>query len=161
VVQLAMRDRAKKEIESGRKLMDAALQTETSDPDATKLNYTKAAQFFDKADALVDGIARSYRVEIARRRIAVIRRDADAEAERFDKAMAKLGRQNMTAQEYQTLVLNLTHLLDSVRDNLQLILTAAKPYPRDLVLELKWAELDLKKIEGMRKVLLDEANGQK
>ena len=161
VLQAALRERAKKEIEAGRKLMDAAQKVEATDPESAKPKYAQAAACFDKADALTENIARSYRIEIARRRIAVIRRDADADAEKFDKAMSKLGKANLSPQEYQNLLLNLIRLLDNVRDNLNLVVTAAKPYTKELVLELKWAELDLKKLDGMRKILLDELNGAK
>lgn len=156
VLMAALRERAKREIEAGRKHMEAAQKVESSDPEAGKARYFQAAICFDKADALVDNIARSYRIEIARRRIAVIRRDADADAEKFDKAMSKMGKANLGPQEYQNMILNLVRLLDNVRDNLNLVTAAAKPYAKELVLELKWAELDLKKLESMRKILLEE-----
>jgi hypothetical protein len=156
VAQAALHERAKKEIEAGRKFMDAAQKLESADVEAAKGKYVQAAGSFDKADALVDGIARSYRIEIARRRI-----DADGDAEKFDKAMSKLGKSNLSPQEYQNMILSLVRLLDNVRDNLQLVIAAAKPFPKELVLELKWAELDLKKMDGMRKILLDEFNGSK
>jgi hypothetical protein len=161
VVQAALRERAKKELESGRKLMEAAQRAEPGDAEVAKAKYLQASQAFDRADAMVDGIARSYRIEIARRRIVAIRRDTDADAERFDKAMGKLGKANLTPQEYQNMILNLIRLLDNVRENLNLVLAAGKAYPKELVLELKWAELDLKKLDGMRKILLDELNGTK
>ncbi|MFB3890969.1 MAG: hypothetical protein ACE15C_02970 [Phycisphaerae bacterium] len=161
VLQAAIRDRAKKEIDAGRKLMDAAAKVEPTDPEAAKVKCLQALQNFDRADALVDQISRSYRLEIVRRRIAAMRKDADADADRFDKALAKFGTKTVSPQEQQNMMLNLIRLLDNVRDNLKNIVTAAKPYPRDLVLELKWAELDLKKLEAMRKFLLDELNGAK
>lgn len=161
VVQAALRERAKRDLEAGRKLMDAARRADASDVEVAKLKYVQAGLAFDKADALVENISRSYRIEIARRRIAAIRRDTDADAERFDRALSKLGKTNLSGQEYQNMILNLVRLLDNVRDNLGLVMSAGKAYPKELVLELKWAELDLKKLEGMRKILLDELNGTK
>ena len=161
VAQAALHERAKREIEAGRKLMDAAQKIESADAEGARGKYVQAAGSFDKADALEEGIARSYRIEIARRRIAAIRRDADTDAEKFDKSMSKLGKSNLTPQEYQNMILGLVRTLDNVRDNLQLVIAAAKPFPKELVLELKWAELDLKKMDGMRKILLDEFNGSK
>lgn len=157
----ALHDRAKKEIDAGRKLMDAGLKAEDTDMDVANRKYFLATQAFDRADAMVEDIARGHRIEIIRRRIAAVRRDVEADAQKFDKDMAKLGKKDLSAQEYNTMVLSMIRTLDNVRDNLQAIQNHAKPYPRELVLEAQWAQRDLKRIEGMRKILLDDINGQK
>lgn len=160
VLEAALHDRAKKEIIAGRKIMEAAAAIERVDPNGAKTKYAQASQAFDRADWLVDGISRSYRVEIVRRQIAQMRKISDVHAEHFDAAMDKLGRQDLSGQEYRTTVLNLIQLLDNVRDSLQAVLSAAKAYPQELLLEVKWAEIDLKKMDAMRKVLTDEIDGQ-
>ena len=47
------------------------------------------------------------------------------------------------------------------RDDLKKIMAVARPYPRELVLEIKWAELDLTKVNSMRKILVTEIDGRK
>ena len=161
VLEAALRDRAKKEIKAGRELLEAAQQAGPSDPDAAKVKYFQASKSLDRADALVEGIAHSYRIEIARRRIADLRKEVDAEANKFDAAMAKLGKQEVTPAAYREMINKLIHSIDSVRDNLKTVLSIAKPYPRDLVMEITWAQADLKKIESMREILLAEIDAEK
>ncbi|HUS48466.1 MAG TPA: hypothetical protein VM098_10105 [Phycisphaerae bacterium] len=159
VLEAALRDRAKEEISAGRKFIQDAQKAD--DPDTAKARYAQATQAFDRADALVPDIARSYRIEIVRRRIAALRNDADLDAKAFDKEMASLGKTGMVSQAYRNKVLRLIYLLDRVRDNLKQLLEVAKPYPRELVLEAKWAELDLKKLKEMREVLTGELDGKR
>lgn len=158
-LQAALHDRAKKEIEAARKLIQEA--PKAPDPDAARAKNAQAARFLDRAEALAPGIARSYRVEMARARIAALRKDSDKDAQEFDKEMATLGRDDMAAAAYRAKVQRLIYLLDNVRDDLKEILDACKPYPRDLILEVTWAELDLKKIKEMREVLAGELDAKK
>jgi hypothetical protein len=156
VLEAALRDKAKQEIKSGREVMDAATKMEPTDPDGAMAKYLQAGKAFDRADAMVADIARSYRIEIARRRITAIRKDADADAKKFDAALATLGKKDMTAQAYRSMVQRLMHNIDSVRESLKGVIDIAKPYPRELVLEVEWAQQDLKKIEAMRVILASE-----
>jgi len=161
VLQAALLDAARKQINVGRSHMADAQKLEPSDSEAAKAKYASASSAFDRAEAIVPGIARSYHVEIARRRIAVMRKDVDADARKFDQAMSQLGRKNLSQQEYRELVQRLIHHLGNVRDGLKGVLSVAKPYPSDLVLEIKWAELDLQKTEEMRRILTAELDGDK
>lgn len=161
VLEAALHDLAKEKIEAGKKLMAEAGKMERTDPDPAARKYAQAARAFDHADALVPNVARSFRVEIVRRRIAAIRKDADADARKFDEAMKKLGVKDMSPAAYRNMILRLMHHLDGTRDELKKIVAIAKPYPRELVLEIKWAELDLTKIESMRKILVTELDGRK
>jgi len=161
VLKAALRDRAKEQIVSGRALLEAARSLEASDPDAAKAKYFQAEKCFNRADAMVPDIARSYRVEIARRRIAAIRNETQADARNFDASMAKLGNQDLSAKDYHTMVLRMIRQLDDVRGKLGTIQTIAKPFPNDLVLEVQWAKADLKKIESMRQVLAAEVEGER
>jgi hypothetical protein len=161
VLEAALRDEAKKEIEAGRKLLDEAQKLAPTDPDSANLKYALADQCFQRADAMIPNIARAHRVDIARRKIAAMRKDADTDARDFDEQMAKLGVKDMAPQAYNTMLQRLIHHLDSTRDNLKRIIELAQAYPKELVLELKWAELDLTKIENMRKILVTELDGRK
>ena len=160
-LEAALRDEAKKEIEAGRKVLDEAQKLAPTDPDSANLKYALADQCFQRADAMIPGIARAHRVDISRRKIAAIRKDADADAKDFDEQMAKLGVRDMAPQAYNTMIQRLIHHLDSTRDDLKRIIELAQAYPNDLVLELKWAELDLTKIEDMRKILVTALDGRK
>jgi len=161
VLQAALRDRAKEQIVSGRALLAAARSLDASDPDAAKVKYFQAEKCFKRADAMVADIARSYRVEIARRRIAAIRNETQADARSFDASMAKLGSQDLSPKDYRAMVLRMMRQLDNVREKLGTIQTLAKPFPNDLVLEVQWAKADLKKIESMREVLATEVESER
>jgi hypothetical protein len=161
VLAAALRDLAKVDIAAGRKRMEEARKLERTDPDSAWQLYARAEQAFDRADALVDDITRSYRIEITRRKIAAIRRDVDADARKFEEAMGKLGLKPMSAQAFRSYILRMIHHLDSTRDNLQRIRGIAEPYSQELLLEMKWAELDLTTIEGLRKILVARLDEKK
>ncbi len=161
VLQAAVRDVAKEQIDLGRKAMDAAAKAGSSDPDEAKKLYARATGHFDHADVLVPNISRSFRVEICRRQIGAAREDVQAWTKKFDGLMSTLGKENLSPKAYRTLIMRMVHYLDNIQRGLESIITIAKPYPRDLVLEIKWAQLDLKKIEAMRKDLVDELNATK
>ncbi len=161
VLKAALRDRAKKMIQSGRESMEEAAKIESSNETGARALYAKAEKAFDRADALVDGISRSYRIEIARRRIASLRKIVETNAGKFDEAKEKLGRKNMTPSGYTDAILGMNHYLNNVREHLEKIIELAKPYPEELVLEIKWAQADLEKIDEMQEVLvaeLDDSN---
>ncbi len=160
VLQAALWDRAKEHIAAGRKIMDEARAIQETDPDTARTKYLLAGRTFDKSDALVEGISRSYRIEIARRQIVVLRRDSESNARKFDLLMESLGSQKMSPAEYRNTVVRLIHYLDNVREDLTSILALAKPYAQELALETKWAELDLQRIEEMRRVLKKELDGR-
>ena len=161
VLAAALRDMAKEDIAAGRKLMDEARKLELTDPDSAWQKYARAEQAFDRADALVASITRSYRIEIARRKIAAIRKDADSDARKFDEAMGKLGLKPMSATAFKSFNLRMIHHLDSTRDDLRRIRGIAEPYSQELVLEIKWAELDLARIEGLREILVARLDEKK
>lgn len=156
VLEIALRDKAKEEINLGKKHLAEAIKFEPTNPSDAKTKYDAALRNFDRADAIVVGIAKSWKVQIARRRITALRKIADASAKQFDEAMGKLGQEALLPQDYKSKVTKLLQHLTRVRDQLKKILDVAKPYPQELLLEIKWAELDLKKIDGMRKILQAE-----
>lgn len=156
----ALRQKAKAEVDAARKILDEARKLEATDSDAAKVKYIQAGKLYDRADAMVPNIARSYRIEIARRRIATLRKYIDADAARFDAQMEKLARESMTGEAYEGVVVRMIHQLDTVRSNLTEVLDIAKPFPRELILEIKWAELDLQRIDSMKTILRSELHGQ-
>jgi hypothetical protein len=159
-MQAALHNKAKREVLAGEALMDEALKLQPSDPDGAKAKTNQAVKCFDNSDALVDNISRSCRIEIARRRIAAILKDTDADEKKFDALKEGLGKQDLPPEKYKAMVVRLIHHLDNVRDGKKEILNIAKPYSRDLLLEIKWAESDLKTIEDLRSVLTAELNGE-
>lgn len=161
VLQAALRDCAKKLTDAGRTEMELAGKLEASDPNSASAALAKAGAMFDKADILVPDISRSYRVEIARRRITRLRREADTEVAKFDKEIAALGKKAATPDQYHEMVTRMIQDLDGVRDNILAILILARSYPRELIIEITMAETNLKKIDSMRKILVDELDGQK
>ncbi len=158
VLTAALRDRAKKKVRSGRKIMSAARKLEHSDPKPAHLKYKRAMRMFEHADALSEGIARSYRVEIIRRRIDMVRRDSDAEARKFDAMVKTLGKESFSPQAYRRKLLDMIRRVDNICVPLKEILALTKPYPRDLFLEIQWAESDLKKMKTIRNVLTETLN---
>ncbi len=156
VLEIALHDKAKKEIDLGKKNLDDAIAVEPTDASTAKNKYDAATKNFDRADALVDGIAKSWKIQIARRRITALRKVADENAKLFDDAKSKLGQETLSSQDYKTRINKLIQYLNRVKDQLEKIIEIAQPYPQELLLEIKWAELDLKKIKEMRKILLAE-----
>jgi tetratricopeptide (TPR) repeat protein len=156
VLSAALRDQAKEAIAEGAELMGEAREDEPTEPDAARVKYAKALKAFDRADTLVPDIARTYRVEITRRRINSLRGEVEADAEEFDKLSASLGAEAMTSREYQQMILRMLHRLNNIRDSLKEILILIGPYERELYLESKWAQADLRKTESMRRALSEE-----
>ena len=161
VLEAALHDLARRKVDAGQALVEEAQKLEPTDADGANARYAQALKVFDLAEALCPGVTRPNRIEIARRKIAVFRKDADADARQFDEAMKRLGQHDLTPLVYRNMLLRLVHHLDSTRDDLKRILDAARAYPDELVLEIKWAELDLTKVEGMRKILQAEIDGKK
>ena len=167
VLDAALHDRATKtELEAGKKLLAEARKVEPTDPDAARTKYSLATLRFQRADAMVagtrtPGIARAWHVEIARRRISAIRKIVDVDAKKCDEIDASLGRSEMSKKDYRAMMLRMMYHLGNAREGLKDILALAKPHPRALILEIKWAEVDLKKIEGWRKVLATELDNGK
>ena len=161
VMEAALRDRAKKHVDAGRALLKEAAQAEPLDPEAARAKYAQAARAFDQADALVPEIARSYRLEIARRKITAVRQDIEGDSASFDREMAQLGQSDLSAPAYRNKIVKMMHSLDGVRKGLQNVLEIAGAYPRELVLEIKWADLDLQRVRQMRDILAAELDGAK
>jgi hypothetical protein len=160
VLQAALRDQAVVEIGRGRELMAEAQKLSASDAEAARARWFRASRAFDRADAMVEDIARSYRVELARQRIAQLRHSIEDDARQFDQTLNTLGRQDLSPQQYHALVRRMIRRLDTVRGDLRTILDLTEPYPRELILEAQWAQADLEKIESMRQTLADELHGE-
>lgn len=156
VLEAALHDRARQEVEVGRELMASASKAERSEPPAARLQYFRANQAFDRAEALQPDIARSYRVEICRRRISGLRTRARDEAEAFDDELDALGERELSPTAYRSRLLQMKARLERLRRDLEAMLDIARPYPRDLVLEIGWAETDLDRVEKLRLALVEE-----
>ena len=159
VLQAALADKAKKDISAARQLIEE--MRNAGDAEAFKSKAASAGKALDRAEAMAPGIARSYRVEIVRLRIGRIRDEADQVARDFDKESNTLGKVDLPVPAYRAKVQKLISLLDTMGGDLKEIVEISKPFPRDLLLDVKWAELDLKKNKEMRDVLVGELDVRK
>jgi hypothetical protein len=160
VVKAALLELARKDIETARAAMAEVEKLEATDPPAAESRYAALSAGLDKADALAEGIARSYKVELARRRVGIIRRGADADARKFDQETKSLGKVDLPPAEYKNLVVRLLRLLDNIRDDLNNELAIAQPYPQELLLEIQFARDDLKRIGSLRQTLQAELDAK-
>ena len=156
VLEAALREKARGFITAGAKKLAQARAVEPTEPEQALRTYMSALAEFGRADALVAGIARSYRIQITRRRIALIRKGAESLATRFDAELTSLGRRNISRRAYEEKVARMMRHLKSIGEELARILALAQPYPKELILEIKWAELDKQKIVGMQATLRQE-----
>ncbi|KPK86805.1 MAG: hypothetical protein AMJ81_00240 [Phycisphaerae bacterium SM23_33] len=158
VLAAALRDRAKQAIALGQQLMAEARKFERTEPEAAKSRYEQAKKHFDTADLLVPRIARSFRVEIARRRIAMIRTGMNVQAEVFDRLMGELGKKNLTPAAYKEQNARMLRALNHVHSDLNAILELAEPFERELVLEITDANGRLGTVNALREILTKELN---
>jgi hypothetical protein len=156
VLQAALLDRAKAHVAAGREIMDEAQTLEATDPASARARYLAAGRALDKADALVEGISRSHRVQIARRQIRSLWKDVRADGERLQEEVNALGVQRMSPTAYRRKVQRMLYLANRVRSDLQDILKVAEPYPRELIVMAKTAERRLETMDRMRQRLAGE-----
>lgn len=156
VLQAALRDQAVVAVKEGRGLMDEARQLELTEPEAAKAKYAQAQRSFDTADALSSGISRSYRVEIARRRIAMISKGMNVEAEKFDALKEELGKQSMTPAAYANLGTRMKRALSHVRGDLEAVLQLTSPFQQELALEVTDATLRIQRVKALLDVINTE-----
>lgn len=160
VLSAALRDHAKAAIKKARAVVGEGKKLELTEPEAAKAKYALAAKTFDLADAIVPNIARFDRVEIARRRIAMITRSMNIEAGKFDTLKAELGKRELTPAAYRDLIVRMLRALNHVRSDLGVILQLAGPFERELVLELTDATHRLQRVDALREVLTQELHGK-
>jgi len=160
VLQAALRDRAKRIIGKGRELMKQGKKLESVNSDTAKSKYALAEKLFEKADAIVPNIARSWRVEITRRRIAMITNDINAQAAKFDALKAELGKRDLTPSEYANLVNRMQVSLKRICEDLQLVLKIASSYERELILDVTDAKYRLQRVKALQEILRQEVDGK-
>ncbi len=156
VLQAALRDRARGVLEQARAHIGAGQAVERTDRPGADEAYRQALASLDRADALVPEIARSYRIEVIRRQVALLRRDVEAQAALFDAEMATLGKQELSPQAYTYKLGRMVRYLSTARETLDRILGLSGPFTRELVLEIRWAELDRQRIDAMLTTLRQE-----
>ena len=154
----ALRDAATIEIQAGKAWITQAQEAEPTDPVAAEAAYARAQLSLARANALLLGIARSFHVQIARLRIGAIRRSVEAEVRNYDENYQKLG--TLAPGAYRPLLQTMIHHLDGGLESLGDILRIAKPYPKELVMEVLFAKTDLKKLRAQRSILRDALNGK-
>lgn len=161
VLEGALRDQAIEQIRLGRDMMNEGRRLSETESEKARALWFQASQAFDRADAMTADIARSHRIELARQRIARLRRDIDSAAETFDQAVESLGQEDLSSQQYHAMVRGMIRRLDTVSEDLRRIISLTEPYPHELVLEAQWAQGDLEKIRSMRQTLTNELHGEK
>ena len=160
VLNIALQDAAKAAIKDARALMEEGKKLELVEPEAANARYGQAEKSFATADAVVPNIARSWRVEIARRRIAMIIKDRNNEAGKYDALMAELGKRDLTPAAYQGLLQRMLRALSNVRGDQEAISQIAAPFDRELVLEVADAKLGLQHVNGRIEILKQELYGK-
>jgi len=156
VLKAALRGRAIAAIKAGRAMMEEGKKLELTEPEAAKAKYDQAGKVLDQADSLVPNIARSYRIEIVRRRIALITKGMNTSAGQYDALKEQLAKRDLTPAAYASLIIRMVRALNNVRGDLDAILALAAPYGRELVLEITDAKFRRQRVDALRNVLMDE-----
>jgi len=164
VLRIALRDKAGEAIFSGVRMLTEARQVRATDAKKAEKLSTDALGNFQWADAVSDGIARSYRIEAAQLRIGIIRERIEAGAVQFDAELTAIGRHDLTVDAYVTHLERMTECLRTVQADLDTILDLAAGHPAELAAAIRWAKADRRRIVRMQKTLaheLDEVRMQK
>ena len=159
-LEAALHEEAKARVKAGRGLMDKGKKLEGTEPEAAKARYVEAGKYLDAADALVPELSRSLRVEIARRQIALINRDMNAEAGKFDALKDRLGQRDLAPGAYNGHLQRMLRSLNNVRGDLEAMLQLAGAYERELVLEIADANQRLQRVNTLRDILNQELHGK-
>jgi hypothetical protein len=152
----AMRDRAKPEIRAAVDLMDAVEDILVESPTKAKARLAAATAHLNRADALLSGIATSYRPELARIEALARRERANVLAGKFDQRMATLARRKIGSEAYYGDLRKLAGYLDGVDRELAGIVAVAERYPDQLAHFATEARADLKDVHALRAILLEE-----
>lgn len=155
VIQAALLDKARKEIEQAEALLAGAAPG-GGDPMTPLKREQLAVKAWDRADALAPGLSHSYRVQLARGKIASARVAAATAARQFDEDLSRLGQAELSPGEYRAVLAGMIRQLEKVEELLQGAQELARPFPRDLVLEIQWMDSDLKRIQETKQELTAE-----
>ncbi len=160
VMTLAMARQARRQISLGQAALERATALEAHafvdgperPPIAAALREAEAA--FDRADALSEGIAQSHRLELARRRIGLERREAEVHADRFDEATETYRAEPGPPRSVtRTTLRRMLGHLNRVEANLAAVLVVADKYPDELDLEIQWTRMDLERVRGHQRAV--------
>ncbi len=156
VLDAALEDLACELLTAGADVLDEARRLRVNTPAAADAACLKAIEWFDRADALAEGIARFHRIEAARVQVAVIRDRTERDAVAFDAELSAMGAQEVTAAEYAARIVRMVDYLNSVRGDLAGVLRLAGAYPDELALDIRWARDDIERIKRMQATLKQE-----
>ncbi len=154
VLASALRDRAKAAIGEGKALMAEAKKLEETEAEAAESKYAAAARRFTEADVVVPRIAHSWRVAIARRRIGMVHRSKQRQAQVFDRLKDELGK--LSPVEFKDHVQRMLRALHHMRSDLEAILKIAEPFENELILDVIRARKDLEAVQDLIEVLKKE-----
>ncbi len=158
VMQIALRESAADVVADGKKLLNAARVKEPLDPVGAAAAYEQAEQHFQAADALAPGIALSFRIETLRRRIALIRREAQPAYDRINADWAALRRirtsgQRVPRSEIATRYSRIMKNISACQRAEQKILKLASGFPDDLASQIDVTQENLAELSSLREVI--------
>lgn len=153
VVEAVLRTEARSSLSAGAASLAEARSSAAVDPLQAEHCLEQAEARFDEADAIVPRIARSYRIELTRHRVAMFRRQADRHAARFDAEFEALGRQDLSRSDYESRIRRIAGHLGGVRESMDSILDLCEPYRVELRNELEWARMDRDRVAAMQETL--------
>ena len=160
VLRIALRDKAGDAIYMGVRVMKQAQKIRATDPQWAEQLCVQAVDYFEWADAVTLGIARSYRIEMARLQIDMIRSRIEADAVQFDAELTAIGQHDLTVENYLVRLERMANCLRIVQNDLDTILDLAGLYPEEFAVAICWAQADKQRIGRMQATLaqeLDEA----
>lgn len=157
VMAVALRDRAMAFLARGQARMESAHSIVANEAARAAGGYREADEHFARADALVAGIARSYRVEVRRRLIQMHQTAAEAAALRVDQVVKTFNTRRPA--EYRVKLRTAITLLDEVQKELEPILLLARPYPHEFSRVVAWINEDLAATRALRRTLEGEFEG--
>jgi len=156
VLRIALRDKAGEALDMGVRIMKQAQQVRPADPEKAERLCSEAVSYFGWADAVTDGIARSYRIETARLQIAMIRSRIEADAVRFDAELTAIGQHDLAVGEYLARLERMAECLRMVQHDLDTILDLAGSYRQEFAVAIRWAQTDKQRIGRMQITLAQE-----
>jgi len=159
VMQAALIDKAQMHLDAGKTAYERARRVDVVSPEEALELYDKAEVIFDQANCLSPDIARSFKIEIARKRIASQGRKAEMVLAKFANApqprVSVYRSGKFTREGKKAWVKHLNRLegyLKKAEREHQKMLGYAQPYPDELaetIAGIKTVDAQIKKLRGV------------
>jgi len=162
VMAAALRDKARAIVDQGRRVFEEAKKVDVVDSDKALKLFDEAGVYFDQANFLVPDIARSYNVEIVRKKIGAQQKKAMNYLIQFTavpepSVQVLAGSRRMTAKgrkDWGEYISKLESLLKAAEKHQDQILALAQAYPDELadtIAQTKKLDDDIEKLKGIMK----------